>query len=295
MDVLSRSSAETSPELSIGELSLATGVATATLRAWEARHGFPAARRTATGHRRYDRRDVPLVLDVQHRRAQGVRLGAAIQRALLDASATPPAAVYADLARRHPAQPRQRLRKSTLLAISWAIEDEVAMSAPRGELFGAFQTVRNFEKARVRWDELARVSSATLVFADFPASDGAAERRPGALTRVALPEDAPMRREWTVVCNSQVLPVALAAWELPQQDATPDRDRLFESIWTVDPAAVRDAALSCARAAAATGDDSAARLLSDIEARPAAPDPDLLTVARLVHRIVAYVEDAAHR
>jgi DNA-binding transcriptional MerR regulator len=302
MDNLSRSEAEPAAELSIGDLARATGVATATLRVWEARHGFPAARRTATGHRRYSAADVPLVLDVQRRRDQGVQLGSAIEQALaLSIAATPgPAAIHSELTRRHPDEPRQRLRKSTLLALSWAIEDEVAATAPRGHLFGAFQTARNFETARPRWAELARVSTSTYAFADFPDLAGTGpgsevEAGPDGIDLVPLPADAPMRREWTVVCLSEVLPVVLAAWELPGQDRTPDRDRLFESIWTVDPTAVRDAAQSCARVAAGTGSPSASRLLSHITATPATGDPELRAVSRLVHRMVAYVDEAPHR
>ncbi|MDD9940568.1 MAG: MerR family transcriptional regulator [Myxococcales bacterium] len=40
-------------QLSIGALSRATGVPTETLRTWERRYGFPASKRTHSGHRRY--------------------------------------------------------------------------------------------------------------------------------------------------------------------------------------------------------------------------------------------------
>ena len=47
--------------LTTTQLAELTGVPAATLRMWEARHGFPAPGRLAGGHRRYGDRDVELV------------------------------------------------------------------------------------------------------------------------------------------------------------------------------------------------------------------------------------------
>jgi DNA-binding transcriptional MerR regulator len=64
--------------LTISDLARRTGLTPATLRAWETRHGFPVPSRRASGHRRYDERDVALVRDVLRRREAGVRLEVAI-------------------------------------------------------------------------------------------------------------------------------------------------------------------------------------------------------------------------
>ena len=53
-----------------------------------------------------------------------------------------------------------------------------------------------------------------------PTSRRATQRRAGPVT---LPADAPMRREWAVVCDAPDLPVVLTAWELPGQNDVPDR------------------------------------------------------------------------
>src|SRR5881397_3752880 len=70
-------------ELTIGDLTRRTGVAPATLRMWEARHGFPRPRRRDSGHRRYDESDVELVQQVLRRCEAGMRLEVAIAGAAL--------------------------------------------------------------------------------------------------------------------------------------------------------------------------------------------------------------------
>lgn len=273
--------------LSIGELAEATGVTTATLRMWESRHGFPRARRLQSGHRRYDAHQVTQVQEVVRRREQGIRLDAAIQQ-VTEAQPALPRSVYAELGRLHPEQPRQRLRKGTLLALSWAIEDEVAASGSHGLLFGAFQHARHLEASRTRWRELARTTQGTFVLADF---DGWEDQKGDELyERVHLAEDAPMRREWNVVNDSPELPVALTAWELPGQEGTPDRLRLFESIWTLDPPSVRTAARCCAAVALEAGHESGRALLEGPLAAPSTQAADALATTRIAHRAVAYVD-----
>lgn len=283
--------ASTGDALTIGDLSAATGVSAATLRMWERRHGFPSAQRLPSGHRRYAGAQVALVLDVVRRSELGTRLDVAIQQVRDATTGSVSRSVYAELVRRHPAEPRQQLRKGTLLALSWAIEDEIAASGARGHLFGAFQTAQRFAAARPRWRELARVAQATYVFADFSGVDE--DDSDVGLHRVHLAADAPMRREWTVVHDSVELPVVLTAWELPGQESTPDRLRIFESAWSLDPAAVRDAAVCCARLAADAGREEAAALAEGPLGGPPVPAPDPLAVVRLAHRAVAYADARA--
>lgn len=81
--------------LSIGDLSRASGIGVATLRAWEARYGRPAAMRLPSGHRRYDEADVRWLRRVAealargHRPSEVVRLSAAALTALLAAEPAP--------------------------------------------------------------------------------------------------------------------------------------------------------------------------------------------------------------
>ncbi len=277
----------TDPDLSIGDLAGRTGLSQATLRMWEQRHGFPVPERLASGHRRYSEADAEQVRDVVRRREAGVRLDVAIEEARAQAERAPAPAlsVYADLRRLHPHLATYRLRKSTLLALSWAIEDEFCAKADRAHLFGSFQKGTYYQPARERWTELARVAGSAFVFADFD------QPRPGSRpVEVALPEDAPMRREWLVVCDSLDLPAALTAFELPGQSDVRDRDRLFEAVWTVEPAAVRDAARTCARIAADVVPADAAPVLYDLADRPAPGVADLASVTQMFNRVVAYVD-----
>ena len=280
--------------LAIGDLAERTGLSPATLRMWEQRHGFPVPARLSSGHRRYTDDDVRAVREVLGRRDAGVRLDVAIAQVL----ATPPPvepptdSVYAELRRKHPHLAPSRLRKSTLVGLSWAIEDEFCARADRAHLFGAFQRTAHWVASRRRWAELARVARSAWVFADF---DGT-EPDDGGPVRVTLPTDSPMRREWTVVCDARELPVALTAWELPGQEDVPDLDRLFESFWTVEPRAVRDAARVCAQVALDAGAPGADAVLYDL-----ADDPgpgaavDLATVTTLFNRVVGYVDEVSAR
>ena len=278
--------------LTIGDLAQRTGVAPATLRMWESRHGFPRPRRRASGHRRYDEHDVELVTQVLRRRDSGMRLEVAIAGVARTDSTTgtPPAApsVYAAMRRLHPNLQPQRLKKSTLLAVSWAIEDECCARAEQPMIFGGFQEEHYYRAAEERWTELARSARSTTVFAAFSQEPDPVART----TMVDLPEDAPMRREWAVVCDAPDYPAILTAWELPGQSTVPDRLRLFEAIWTVEPGAVRDAARACAQAVQQLGHPEGAPLLYELADNPAPPPVALLQAASLLNRVVAYVDQA---
>ena len=67
--------------LTIGELSLSSGVPIATLRDWDRRHGLSPSQRTIGNHRRYTERDAELVMRVRDLVAGGLRLRAAVPQA----------------------------------------------------------------------------------------------------------------------------------------------------------------------------------------------------------------------
>lgn len=281
----------------IGDVAEQTGVTAATLRAWEARHGFPAPDRRDSGHRRYDLRTVEAVRSVVRRRDDGVRLDVAIAAALAELEGSeqpPPRSVFAELRRTHPQLAVQRMTKRTLLALSWAIEDEFCARADRPRIMGAFEAEEYWRAAEPRWNELARVAASALVFADFPDQGPGHAPEPGRPVQVPLPADSPMRREWAVICDSRDLPVALTAWEVPGQDDRPDREREFDAIWTVDPRAVRDAARAAARVAAEVtpaGQETLYALADEPEPALA----DLVSVSQLFTRLLAYVDRFAVR
>lgn len=274
--------------MTIGELAERTGVPPATLRSWESRHGFPRPIRLAGGHRRYAESDVAAVLEVMRHKESGFALEAAVRLATTE----PPESrsVYAELRRRHSELTPQLLSKSSLVAFSQAIEDECCARAERPLLFGAFQREAFLRESYARWVELARTARAAVVFADLPAPAAA---RPGMPIEVALPPDAPLNREWIVICDAPDLPACMAAVERPGQAAGLDSGRRFEAVWTVDPRAVRHAS----RVAAALADEHRpgwrTAALVGLDDEPPSASADLRRASELLNRMVGYL-DARH-
>jgi MerR family transcriptional regulator, light-induced transcriptional regulator len=110
---------------------------------------------------------------------------------------------------------------------------------------------------------------------------------------VSLTDDAPMRREWAVVCDRPDYPAILTAWQLPGRSTVSDRERLFEAIWTVEPAALRTAARTCAQVALQLGYFEAAPLLYELARNPPAPTVESFNATSLLNRVVAYLDVAA--
>ena len=276
--------------LTIGELAGHTGLTPQQLRMWETRYGFPEPIRLPSGHRRYTGTHVRAVQRVLHERDRGMRLEQAIESAQRAEDVTFTGSVYAALAQRHPGLASYTLTKRTLLALSWAIEDEATASATRGVLVGTFQRGRYFGQSQRRWEELARTARCSLAMADFESHDDAS-----APARVALPPDSPLLREWIVVHDSPTLAATLVAWELPGQEAVAEPERHFEALWSVDGRIVRDAATVSAQAAAALGSATGHRALSVLEELPS-PAPASLTTANAVfNRMVAYTDGTTLR
>jgi DNA-binding transcriptional MerR regulator len=276
--------------LSIGELARRTGVPAATLRSWEDRYGFPQPQRQAGGHRRYDEADIALIEQILRLRESGTSLQAAISRAAAQAGGGD-VSVFAGLRRRHPGIAPQELRKTTLLALTRAIEDECCARAEQAALFAGFQQERYYRDARDRWQELARTTAVAVVFADFGESSG---HGLSPLT-VRLPSDSPLRREWFLVCAGPDHPAFVSAWELPGQQAVPEAGRRFEVIWSVDPPAVRDAVVICSQLAR-TLSPGLGRLLADLPAdSPPPASADLHRATGLFNRMASYLDKTRSR
>lgn len=219
--------------LTIGAVADATDISVDVLRAWEARYGFPVPERQASGHRRYSARHVAQIRQVQRDRDAGLSLEAAIARARAH-SEEPEASIYAGLRRRWPDLPVQVLSKRVLTALSRAIEDECLALAERPVLIGCFQRERFYRSTEHRWHELARTATWSAVLADFEHT----RVRPGVPIEIAVADDDPLLREWVVVCDGPHLAVCLAA---VQRASDGTGRRRYETLWSVDPAVVRDA------------------------------------------------------
>jgi MerR family transcriptional regulator, light-induced transcriptional regulator len=272
--------------LRIGDVARRTGVAEGTLRMWESRHGFPVPQRLSSGHRRYSERDVELVRQIASQRTAGITLAVAIDRVLRDIQA-PARSLYATLRRRRRDLQPSRLPERTMLALSRAIEDESLSRAERPLLFAFFQRERHYRHAAARWRELARTARLTIAFADFQRprtpDDGPIE--------LCVATSDPLAREWAIVCDAPGHAVCLTAWELPTSTSASDHDRVFEVIWSVEPAFVREAARICADIATAR---EPALIGADVRMRldrpPSQPAAEqLLLATAIANRTLVYL------
>jgi MerR family transcriptional regulator, light-induced transcriptional regulator len=271
--------------LSIGELARQTGVPVATLRSWEDRYGFPRPQRLAGGHRRYEKGDAALIGEVLRLRASGMSLQAAIGQAAARVTEAG-LSVFAGLRRRHADLMPQELSKATLLAITRAMEDECCARAEHAALFAGFQQERFYLQSSERWKELARTARVTVIFADFGESSGP-DASP--LT-VRIPPDAPLRREWFMVCAARDYPAFIAGWEFPGQLGVSDAQRRFEVLWSVDPPTVQDAALICTQIARALS-PGLADLPDDLpDGAPPPASADLQRAVGLFNRMASYLD-----
>jgi MerR family transcriptional regulator, light-induced transcriptional regulator len=277
--------------LSIREVAEQTGLAPGTIRMWEQRHGFPAPRRTASGSRRYAADDVETLRRARAHRQRGLSVSAALDRARETGGASDHPSIYAAVAvTDHGARP-QVLRKSTLIALSRAIEHEVLARAAAPVLFAAFQRERFYRALEARYRRLARNADAATVFADFSTL-----RRPsGAPVEVPIAEGAALANEWAVIVDAPGYAACLLAWEQPGAIHAEDRDRRFEAIWTIDPRATRHAAQAAARLAGNADAEYGRRLAELLGDRPLALEQPAPALTALTNRLLAYVEAADGR
>lgn len=278
--------------LSIRDVARRTGVEVSTLRIWEQRHGFPVPHRLPSGHRRYSHLDIELIQQVTRDREAGLELKAAIEHAKLAVAGKRPViednSIFSGLRKRRPDLQPHLLPKSTLIAISHAIEDECGSSSSSVMLFGSFQRESYYRSAEARWRDLYNGADCAFVLADFDEV-----RQPdGGPTEVPIDTREPLGREWSLVFDSSEFGAVLSGWERPGQSAKPDFEREFEAVWSVEPELVRDAST----VAYGIVQRSQPQLVKGIEkllAQPVEPQPpSIAQVTKLTNRMIAYVGQA---
>ena len=273
--------------LSISDVAEETGIAAGTIRMWEQRYGFPVPDRTASGYRRYSQEDVDALKRVAALRRRGLSVPAAIQRARETGSLSGRPSIYAAVAEAgHDAHP-QILRKSTLIALSRAIEHEALAHAAAPVLFGAFQRERFYRHVEARYQRLAKLADAAFVFADF-----AEPRVPedGPIEVPVGPQDA-LANEWAVIIDAPGYAACLLGWEHPATgETTADGERRFEAIWTLDPRATRRAAQVAVGLAAREVPEEGGRVAAMLADRPLAIEEPAPSLTALTNRLVAYLE-----
>ena len=255
------------------------------LRAWERRYGFPAPERNDGTHRRYGADEIEAIRRVVAARQAGYSLGVAIERAREQSQ---PRSIYSALRDAAPELAPRRVSRTTMLAVSRAIEDECCARAAAPFLLAAFQEPKAYEPARSRWQELSRTATDAIVLATFEAS----HRRRNGPTEVAISRRSPLVREWAVICDAPGASACLVGWETThdQRDVRPR----FEAVWSVEPRVVRAAALAGLTLARTAAPDLRLPLTADVAAVPL----DRFDPARLValtDRIIGNLDRAAAR
>ncbi len=275
--------------LAIKDVAERTGLAAGTIRMWEQRYGFPDPERTESGYRRYTEDDVESLRRVAAYRRLGLSIPAAIDRVKTAQAASDRPSIYAAAATIDPSARPQLLRKSTLVALSRAIEHEALARAASPLLFAAFQEERHYGPVAARYRRLAAQADAATVFASFPGV-----RRPrGAPVEIPIDLDDAIGNEWAVIVDAPGFCACLLGWEHPSDGAPlPDRSRRFEAIWTVHPQATRRAAEVAARLAGQVDPAYGSELSALLADRPLAVEDPAPGLTALANRAIAYVEEA---
>lgn len=277
--------------LSIKEVAESSGVAAGTIRMWEQRYGFPEPARTDAGYRVYAEDDVEALRRIVAFRRRGLSVPASIERAQGAGDAVPHPSIYAVVASADHGGRPQVLRKSTLVALSRAIEHETLAQAASPILLGAFQYEAFYREVEPRYRRIAQFSDAAVAFADFEE----VAHPPGGPVEIPIAPEDRLGNEWAVIVDAPGYAACLLAWEVPgakQAGGPDDMNRCFEAIWTLDPRATRKAAQVAARLAGLADPALGKRLTEMLADRPLAYDEPVPTLTALTNRMIAYLEAA---
>jgi DICT domain-containing protein len=278
-------------DLAIKDVAERTGIAAGTIRMWEQRYGFPAPDRTPSGYRRYTQDDVEALRKVLALRRRGLSVPAAISRAQDAAGgASDHPSIYAAVAAVDSGARAQVLKKSTLIALSKAIEHEALALAAAPVVFAAFQREPFYRRVEQRYRRLALHADEAAVFADFP---GGVRHPEGAPVEIPIDPGDALGNEWAVIVDAPGYAACLLAWEQPgvtEPGGPDDLDRRFEAIWTIDPQATRRAAQVAARLAGRADREYGERLQELLSDRPLAREEPAPALTALTNRMLAYME-----
>ena len=270
----------------IKEVAEQTGLAAGTIRMWEQRYGFPEPARTPGGYRVYTRQDVITLQRVIAFRGRGLSVPAALERARAMESATDRPSIFGAIAAGDSPVRPQRLRRRTMLALSQAIEDEAMARAAGPIVVASFQAEDNYRAVEHRYRRLARVADAVAVFARFP--ELRAEREDDPVEIPVEPADA-LGHEWAVIVDAPGFAACLVGWETP---AGARGERVFEAIWTMDAAVVRQGIQVGAVLASRASPELGGRIEALLVDRPLAVDAPTSGLTALTNRIVGYLDAA---
>ena len=279
-------------DLAIKDLAERTGLAPGTIRMWEQRYGFPEPERTASGYRRYTVDDVEALRRVASYRRLGLSIPAAIDRVRSAEDGPDRPSIYAAVSALDPSARPPLLSKSTLIALSRAIEHETLARAASPILFAAFQEEHHYRGVEQRYRRLAAQADAAAIFASFEGGYRRPERGP---VELPIDLDDAIGNEWAVIVDAPGYSACLLAWEHPREVGGFDLQRRFEAIWTVHPQATRRAAEVAAKLAGQIDPDYGEELTAMLVDRPLASENPAPGLTALTNRAIAYMEEATPR
>ena len=156
-------------DLAIKDVAEQTGIAAGTIRMWEQRYGFPEPERTSSGYRVYRPGDVEALRRVQAYRHRGLSIPPRSSAPARRASETDRPSIYAAVMSAGVDASPQVLRKSTLVALSRAIEHETLAHAAAPVLFAAFQREPFYREVEPRYARIAQCADAADGLRRLPA------------------------------------------------------------------------------------------------------------------------------
>jgi DICT domain-containing protein len=274
-------------KLAIKDLAEQTGVAAGTIRMWEQRYGFPEPSRTAAGYRIYTEQDVVALRRVVAYRNRGLSVPAALERARSLEGATDRPSIFAALAAGDTPVRPQKLHRSTLIALSRAIEEEALARAAGPVVIGAFQSEANYRAVEHRYRRLAHIADAVGVFAAFDEPRSGQEDEPA---EIPIGLGDALGHEWAVVVDAPGDAACLVGWDTPGRNGS---ERIFEAVWTMDAPVVRRAAQVGAAIAARSAPDWSERLLAMLADRPLAVETPAPGLTALTNRMIGYLDAMA--
>jgi DICT domain-containing protein len=270
----------------IKEVAEQTGLAAGTIRMWEQRYGFPEPARTPAGYRLYTPQDVITLRRVVAFRGRGLSVPAAVERARAMEEATDRPSIFGAIASGDAPVRPQRLRRATMLALSRAIEDEAMARAAGPIVVASFQREANYRAVEHRYRRLAHAADAVAVFARFPELRFEGDDSPVEIP--VEPADA-LGHEWAVIVDAPGFAACLVGWETPGASRG---ERVFEAVWTMDAAVVRQAVHVGARLAGRARPLLGGRLDALLVDRPLAVETPVPGLTALTNRIVGYLDAA---
>jgi DICT domain-containing protein/signal transduction histidine kinase len=137
---------------------------------------------------------------------------------------------------------RQIYFKSSLIALSHAMEDQVLATGEQAVIIATFQRERFYRQEAHRYTKIAALTPQVYVLA-APETDFA--NRSGAYETVAFPPEDALAQEWNLVVIGQSYASCLVCQERePTKDLVHhvDQSRRFEGIWTFDRSVAMGAA-----------------------------------------------------